>query len=39
MAADVDDVIDLAGPAPHFVRKTVTLINGDEPLTDISFIL
>ena len=39
LAADVDHVIDLAKPAPLMVRKTVTLINADEPLTDISFIL
>lgn len=39
MAADVDHVIDLAGSSPMLVRKTVTLINADEPLTDISFIL
>ncbi len=39
MAADVEHVFDLTGPAPLMVRKTVTLINADEPLTDISFIL
>lgn len=39
MAADVVHVIDLGGPEPVLVRKTVTLINADEPLTDISFIL
>ena len=39
MAADVDHIFDLTGPAPLMVRKTVTLINADEPLTDISFIL
>lgn len=39
MAADVDHVIDLATSEPLLVRKTVTLINADEPLTDISFIL
>jgi 3-phenylpropionate/cinnamic acid dioxygenase small subunit len=39
MAADVDHVIDLANSEPLLVRKTVTLVNADEPLTDISFIL
>ena len=39
LAADVEHVIDLAGEVPVMVRKTVTLINADEPLTDISFIL
>jgi 3-phenylpropionate/cinnamic acid dioxygenase small subunit len=39
MAADVEHVIDLADCEPRLVRKTVTLINADEPLTDISFIL
>lgn len=39
MAADVDHVIDLSAPEPILVRKTVTLVNADEPLTDISFIL
>ena len=39
LAADVEHVIDLAESEPRLVRKTVTLINADEPLTDISFIL
>ena len=39
LAADVDHVIDLADQKPLLVRKTVTLINADEPLTDLSFIL
>ena len=39
LAADVDHFIDLSKSAPLMVRKTVTLINADEPLTDISFIL
>jgi 3-phenylpropionate/cinnamic acid dioxygenase small subunit len=39
MAADVDHVIDLTQSEPLLVRKTVTLVNADEPLTDISFIL
>ncbi len=39
MAADIVHVIDFAGFGPLLVRKTVVLINADEPLTDISFIL
>ena len=39
MAADVRHVIALAGDVPLMVQKTVTLINADEALTDISFIL
>ena len=39
LAADVDHVLDLTGSKALLVRKTVLLINADEPLTDISFIL
>ena len=39
LAADVDHILDLTGSKPLLVRKTVLLINADEPLTDISFIL
>lgn len=38
-AADVEHLLDLTGPTPLIVRKTVRLINADEPLTDISFLL